>query len=287
MKSQDVYTAIANKIIADLENNTLTWSQPWTSGIATRPLRSEGKPYTGINIMLLWCEAMQVGYSNPTWITYKQAQKLGGQVRKGSKGTTIVYADRFVKTETDSSGNEYEKSIPYMKTYSVFNVEQIDNLPEKFYLPITVGNPDSRLSAVEAYFASTNADIRHQGDKAYYSPSQDYINMPQFESFKNAESYYAVLGHECIHWTGHKDRLDRQGGKKFGDEAYAFEELVAELGSAFLCADLGITPEVRADHTAYIKSWLKVLKSDHKAIFSASSLASKATDYLHNITKGE
>lgn len=175
--------------------------------------------------------------------------------------------------------------IPFMKGYTVFNIEQIEGLPAHYYAPAKSQlNPDQRIEAADAFFADTGADIRHGGSSAYYSPPEDYVQMPVFESFRDAESYYATLAHECTHWTRHKSRLDRDfGRKRFGDEGYAREELVAELGAAFLCADLGLTLEDREDHAAYIGSWLKVLKDDKRAIFTAAAHAQRATDYLHGL----
>jgi antirestriction protein ArdC len=170
-----------------------------------------------------------------------------------------------------------------MKGYTVFNVEQIDGLPEHYYgKPEVQLTPVERISHAAEFFKATNADVRYRGDRAYYSSDGDYIQMPVIEAFRDAESFYATLSHESAHWTKHPKRLDRDFGRKqWGDEGYAREELVAELASAFLCADLGITPEVRDDHASYIANWLTVLKNDKRAIFSAAAHAQKAVDYLH------
>jgi len=176
-----------------------------------------------------------------------------------------------------------------MKGYSVFNVEQIDGLPAHYTAthPPRL-NPEQRIAQAEGFFAATGADIRHGGDSAHYVPALDYVQMPPFESFKGAESYYATMAHELTHWTRHPSRLERDfGRKRFGDQGYAMEELVAELGAAFLCADLELTPQIRDDHAPYIAGWLKALKDDKRAIFTAASHAQKAADFLHSVGSSE
>jgi antirestriction protein ArdC len=287
----DVYERITDKIVTDLEKGERPWMKPWNAehaaGKITRPLRFNGAPYSGINVMMLWSEAMDKGFNAPIWMTFKQSQELGGHVKKGEHGSLVVYANTITKTEqNDKTGEDEEHMIPFMKGYTVFNVDQIDGLPPHYYAlaqapTLTAEERDEQL---EAFFAATGADIRHGGNRAFNSNEGNYVQMPHFEFFKDKESYYATLGHEITHWTRHPTRLDRDFGRKsWGDEGYAMEELVAELGSAYLCADLGITPEVREDHSAYIASWLKVLKQDKRAIFSAASHAQKAADFLHGL----
>ena len=291
----DVYTRVTHKILADLEQGVRPWAKPWNSehaaGRIVRPLRHNGKPYQGMNILLLWGSAMEQGFTCPTWMTFKQAQELGAHVRKGEKGSLVVYADTFRKTETDEeTGEDMEKTIPFMKGYAVFNCEQIEGLPAHY-----TAQPEqpaiaeeARNQALERFFANTGGTIRHGGDRAFYSVTSDHVQMPPFHAFKDPESYYGTLAHEMTHWTRHPSRLDRDFGRKaWGDEGYAKEELVAELGAAFLCADLGITPEVREDHAAYIASWLKVLKNDKRFIFSAAAHAQRAADHLHSYQKQE
>jgi antirestriction protein ArdC len=220
------------------------------------------------------------------WLTFKQALELGGCVRKGEKGELVVYADRIVRAETNDKGEDVERQIPFLKGYTVFNAEQCENLPPQYSAlsAPAVLTPLQRIAAVEQFFANTRADIRHGGTRAYYAEGADFVQMPPFETFRDAESYAATLAHELTHWTKHDTRLARDFGRsRWGDEGYAREELVAELGSAFLCADLAITPEVRADHAAYIASWLKVLKDDRRFIFTAASHAQRAADYLHSL----
>lgn len=211
-------------------------------------------------------------------------------MRKGEKGSLVVYADRIRRTETDAdTGEQEEREIPFLKGYTVFCVDQIDGLPERYYAKAEPRlDPVRRIEHAEAFFAATGADIRHGGNQAYYTVTHDYVQMPAFEAFRDAESYYATLAHECTHWTRHPKRLERDfGRKRWGDEGYAAEELVAELGSAFLCTDLDLTPEPRPDHAAYIGSWLKVLKNDKRAIFTAASYAQRAVDYLHSVGSPE
>ena len=285
---QDIYEKITSQIIAALETGVRPWLQPWSAehaaGRITRPLRANGVPYQGINVLLLWGEAMTKGFSAPIWMTFKQSLELGGNVRKGEHGSMVVYADRIKRTEEGEGGEEVEKSIPFMRAYKVFNVEQIDNLPAHFYATAAPQiDPVERDAMADAFMKAVGVEIKTGGNRAYYSISTDHVQMPPFEAFKDAESYYATGFHELTHSTRHPSRLDRDFGKRrWGDEGYAAEELVAELGAAYLCADLGLTPEVRDDHAACIESWLKVLKDDKRAIFSAASAAQKAVDYLHS-----
>lgn len=289
-KRKDVYMRVTERIISDLEKGVRPWVKPWSAetmaGRITRPLRHNGQPYQGINILMLWIASAAEGFSSPSWMTYRQAQQLGGQVRKGEKGSTVVYANTVTRTEEAEDGTEVEREIPFMKGYTVFNVEQIDGLDGSYY-----ATPEPRFSTsferidhAEAFFAATGADIRHRGPRAFYAQGSDYIQLPPAEAFADAEGYYATLAHETAHWTKHPARLDRDFGRKsWGDEGYAREELVAELAAAFLCADLEITPEVREDHAAYIDHWLKVLRDDKRAIFSAAAHAQRASDYLHSL----
>jgi len=286
----DIYARVTDRIVADLEAGVRPWFKPWSAshaaGRITRPLRHNGTPYSGINVLLLWSEAVARGFANPLWMTFRQALALGGHVRKGETGSLVVYADRITKTEASENGEDIERSIPFLKAYTVFNVEQIDALPALYtagQTPLTL-DPVARIASAEAFFAATRATIRHGGNRAYYAVEPDYVQMPPFESFRDAESYYATLAHEVTHWTRHPSRLDRDfGRKRYGDEGYAREELVAELGSAFLSADLGLTPEPRPDHASYIASWLQVLKDDKRFIFSASAHAQRAADFLHRL----
>jgi antirestriction protein ArdC len=235
---------------------------------------------------MLWMMAEAKGYAAPIWMTFKQAKELGGHVRKGEKASPVVYAGTLEKTEQDQkTGEDIDVCIRYMKSYSAFNVEQIEGLPEHYYAPAAPQiDPVERIEQADAFAAHTGARIDHGGDRAFYAPGPDRIQLPPFVSFQDAESYYATLLHELTHWTRHETRLDRSFGRKtWGDEGYAREELVAELGAAFLCADLGITPEPREDHAAYLGHWLGVLKEDKRAIFQAAAHAQRAADFLKGL----
>ena len=284
---QDVYTRVTNRIIADLEKGVRPWMKPWNAehaaGRITRPLRHNGTPYQGINILMLWSAAATQGYSAPIWMTYRQARELGAHVRKGETGELVVYANTFTRTAENENGEETEEHVPFLKGYTVFNVDQIEGLPAHYHqVAEPVLDPVARIDHAERFFAGTGAAVRHGGNQAFYAGGSDHIQMPPFESFRDAESYYATLAHEVTNWTKHPSRLDRDfGRKRWGDAGYAREELVAELGAAFLASDLEITPEVREDHAAYIESWLQVLHNDKRAIFSAAAHAQRAVDYLH------
>ena len=288
----DIYQRITDQIVSELEKGVTPWLKPWNAehaaGRITRPLRGNGVPYRGINVLMRWSAAMEKGYAAPVWFTFRQATELKANVRKGEHGSLVVYADKIIRTETDAAtGEDAERAFPFMKGYTVFNVEQIDGLPEHYYAkPAPRVDTVQRIDRAEGFFADTGAIIRHGGTMAYYNVSQDFVQMPPLECFRDAESYYATLAHETTHWTRHTSRLDRDfGRKRFGDEGYAMEELVAELGSAFLSADLDLTPTVRDDHASYIASWIKVLKDDKRAIFSAASYAQRAADFLHGLQR--
>jgi antirestriction protein ArdC len=285
----DVYTRVTDQIVAELERGVRPWLKPWNAehaaGRITRPLRFNGQPYSGVNVLMLWAEAQASGYSCPIWLTFQQAKQLGGHVKKGQHGAPVVYASTFKRTERNGSGEDVERDIPFLKQYTVFNAQQCEGLPAHYYaLAEPPREKMERVALADAFFGHTSADIRHGGNQAYYTMGADYVQMPPFESFRDPESYCATLAHELTHWTRHPSRLAREfGRKRWGDEGYAIEELVADLGAAFLCADLQITPEPRPDHASYVANWLKVLKDDKRAIFSAASHASKATEYLHKL----
>ena len=218
-------------------------------------------------------------------MTFRQAIELGGHIRKGETGSTVVYANTFTKTETDGAGQEVEQAIPFLKAYTVFCVDQIDSLPERYYAkPKELTDPVERIAHADAFFDATGAVIRHGGSQAYYMASKDVIQMPPFETFKDAESHAATLAHELIHWTSEPGRLNRDLSRYAKDRSErAREELIAELGSVFLCADLGIAPELepRPDHASYLSSWLKILSNEKRFIFSAAAHAQKAVAFLH------
>lgn len=288
----DIYARITDRILADLEKGVRPWVQPWRAtnaiGRVTRPLRHNGLPYSGMNVLLLWSEAVARGYTNPMWMTFKQALDLGGAVRKGETGSMVVFASRFTKTETNAAGEESDREVPFLKAYSVFNVAQIDGLPDHYYRQTMepVRDPIARIEHADRYFANTGAVIRHGGTHAYFAPATDHIQMPPLETFKDAAAYVATLSHEATHWTAGPNRVNRDLSRYRKDRSErAREELIAELGSCFLCADLGIAPELepRPDHASYLASWLKVLAHDKRAIFSAAAHAQRAVAFLHGL----
>jgi antirestriction protein ArdC len=237
----DIYQSITDQIVSELEKGVRPWQKPWNAshmdGRVVLPLRHNGIANRGVNILTLWMASLAKGYSAPIWMTFEQAIDLGGGVRKGEKGSLTVYSDKITRTETHStSGEESEREFHYMKGYTVFNVEQIDGLPEHYYAkPALRLEPLPRIARAEAFFAALGAEIRHGGNSAYYSSGSDHIQMPVFEAFRDAESFYATLAHESTHWTKHPKRLDREfGRKRWGDEGYAMEELVG-LSGQFGC----------------------------------------------------
>jgi len=291
---KDVYSRITAQIVQYLEKGVRPWTRPWNAehaaGRITRPLRFNGQPYSGINVLSLWMSALGQNFAAPIWMTFRQASELNAHVRKGEKGSLVVYANAITRTERDDkTGEDVEHEIPYMKGYTVFNVEQIEGLPAIYYAKaVPTLDPVARIDHAEKFFGSLGATIKHGGNRAYYAQELDYVQIPLFEAFRDAESYYATLAHELTHWTKHSQRLNRDFGRKiWGDEGYSHEELVAELGSAFLCADLELHQEPREDNAAYIATWLEVLKNDNRAIFAAAAHAQRAADYLNQIAAAQ
>ncbi|MCZ7497453.1 DUF1738 domain-containing protein (plasmid) [Aminobacter sp. SR38] len=285
----DIYARITDRIVADLEKGVRPWVRPWRAenltGRVSRPLRHNGQPYTGLNVLLLWSESVASGFKSATWMTLRQANELGAHVRKGESGATVVYASRFTRTERDASGGEIERDVPFLKAYTVFNCDQIEALPEHYYRrPEPVAKPLERIEHADRFLDNTGAVVRYGGDKAYYSPSTDHIQLPRPELFRDMASMVAIRSHETLHWTSAPGRLNRDLSRYHKDRRErAFEEMVAELGSAMICADLGIVPELdpRPDHAAYIQSWAAILGSDKRAIFAAAAHAQRAVNYLH------
>ena len=293
--ARDIYREVTDTILAQLEKGVRPWQRPWETGVEaekpapTLPLRHNGEPYRGTNVVLLWSAASERGYDQPTWMTYRQAQELGGNVRKGEKGVRVTFAKTWTKKEVDpETGIEEEKEVPVMKGYTVFNVAQIDGLPQRYYERKSEEmSAAARIEGAEAWLQATGVELRHGGDKAYYSPAGDYVQLPSFAAFREPLGYYATAMHEITHWTRHPDRLDRNfGQKRFGDNGYAMEELTAEIGAAFVGAETGVAPEVREDHAAYIGAWMAVMKDDKKAFFTAASHAAKAAEFLSGLTEG-
>lgn len=274
-----VYQRVTNSIIEELKQGVVPWVRPWKSSASPFPrnIISE-RPYRGVNILLLWAAASSQGYGNPGWLTFRQARELGGSVKHEEKATAIVYAAKTTKIAANDSGEEVEQDIRFLKFYSVFNVEQTTGLPDRYYGAPAPKPLGQRHVHVELFLGRIGATVRHGGDKSYYSPEQDTIVLPRRDDFESLRHYYATSLHEHVHYSGHPKRLHRDLKGRFGSRSYAGEELVAELGAAFLCSKLEIEGELR--HAAYIASWLELLKDDSRAIFTAASAASKAADYL-------
>jgi antirestriction protein ArdC len=280
--ARDLYADVSARIIGELEQGAAPWVKPWsaTPGHNVPQNAVSGRPYSGCNVILLWL-ARNRGWATPRFLTFKQAAEAGGHVRKGERGTKVYFVKQLrVKDEGDKADT---RLIPMLREYTVFNVDQCEGLPESIRAgkPMRVRNPDTRDILADEFLRSTRADIREGHGEAYYVPSHDFISMPAFAAFKGADHFYNVVFHELTHWTGHKSRLDRDLKNRFGSRAYAAEELVAELGAAFLSAEFGFDGDVR--NAGYIATWIELLKADKRAFFTAASKAWKAADYLRGL----
>ncbi len=282
----NLYSEITDKIIAELEAGRVPWVQPWGTAAAKAPLglpknASTDRQYSGINILLLWGAVIERGFSGQSWLTFRQALSMGGNVRKGERGTTVVYADRFVPEDEKRCARETgedAQAIPFLKRFTLFNTDQCENLPEDVATaapPVPTGLIEPR---VEALIAATGIDFRIGGNRAFYVPAHDYVQVPPPQAYFEPINWHRTALHELGHATGHPSRLGRDFSGSFGTKKYAFEELIAEINAAFCCASLGIAPTVR--HADYIGSWLEVLREDNRAIVRAASQAGKAADWL-------
>jgi len=279
-----LYSAVTAQVIAELEQGRLPWVQPWESarcGCTMPHNAGTGRAYSGINVLILWAAVVEGGYGSQGWLTYRQAELAGGRVRKGETGTTVCYADRFTPGDEQARARDEDRearTVAFLKRFTVFNVDQCERLPESFTAVLPQLDEADLVPHADALIRASGADLRIGGDKAFYVPSLDFITVPPKAAYPEPINWYRTALHELGHWTGHKTRLDRDltGGR--GGKAYAREELVAEITSAFACASLSIRPTVR--HSDYIGAWLDVLREDERAIFRAASAASKAADYL-------
>jgi antirestriction protein ArdC len=278
---RDLYSEVSARIVAELERGAAPWVKPWsaTAGQNVPQNAVTNRPYSGCNVILLWL-ARSRGWSTPRFLTFKQAIEAGGNVRKGEHGTKVVFIKQLHVQDDEEAD---ARIVPMMREYTVFNVDQCESLPEsiKAGRPMRIRNSDTRDALADQFLRSTGADIREGHGEAYYAPGQDFISMPAFGSFKGADHFYNVVFHELSHWTGHKSRLDRDLKHRFGERAYAAEELVAELGAAFLSAEFGFDGDVRS--AGYIATWIDLLKSDKRAFFTACNKASKAAEYLRGL----
>ena len=282
----NLYSEITDKIIAELEAGRVPWVQPWGTAAAKAPLGlpknvSTDRQYAGINVLLLWGAVIERGFTGQSWLTFRQALSLGGNVRKGERGTTVVYADRFVPEDEKRRARETgedAQAIPFLKRFTVFNTDQCENLPDDVATatpPVPTGLIEPR---VEALIEATGIDFRIGGDRAFYLPAHDYVQVPPPQAYFEPINWHRTALHELGHASGAPHRLNRDLSGSFGSKKYAFEELIAEINAAYCCASLGIKPTVR--HADYIGSWLEVLREDNRAIVRAASQASKAADWL-------
>ena len=283
MRVQELYEHITQSIIKDLEAGVAPWTRPWKLGNAgsIMPVNAAtNRPYSGINIPILWYAQQVNGYPSPRWMTYKQALPLDAHVRKGEHGTTVL----FTKKLTVKGDEDEDKQIAMLRTFMVFNVAQIDGLDDTLSGDLVdLPSPEVNQNAATRFIDATKADIRIGGDRSCYVPSKDFIALPPEQAFVGREHYLATALHELCHWSGHETRLNRALKNRFGTKAYAAEELVAELGAAFLCAHLGV--EGRLRHADYIATWLELLKENNRAIFTASSKASQAANFLRGFSE--
>lgn len=280
----DIYKTVSEKIASLIEKGDLPWQKRFETGAPLQqPLRHHGVPYQGINTLLLWAAAMERGFTSPYWMTFKQAKEMGASVVKGAKSEIVVYVGR-VEKESDqidpSTGEPVKVGVHFMKQYRVFNTSEIEGLAEHYYPKPRTSHHWDREADAEAFFAYLGATIRHGEPTPYYNPADDYVNMPDRESFVDAGAYYSTLAHEVAHWTGHQHRLDRLRSYKARDREYATEELVAELSAAFTMAHLGTSSVPLQENARYIASWAQALREDHRVIFKVASAAQKATDFL-------
>ncbi|HLI12381.1 MAG TPA: zincin-like metallopeptidase domain-containing protein [Alphaproteobacteria bacterium] len=281
-----LYDDITNKIIAELEAGRVPWVQPWGTAAAKAPLAMPAnavtrRQYSGINVLILWGAVIEHGFPVQSWLTFRQALSVGGHVCKGERGTTVVYADRFIPDEERrraQEAGEEAQAIPFLKRFTVFNIAQCEDLPGDLAVAPPAPEPGMIEPRVEALIKATSIDFRIGGNRAFYMPAADYVQVPPPQAYFETINWHRTALHELGHATGHASRLGRDLSGSFGSKKYAFEELVAEMNAAFCCASIGIVPTVR--HADYIGSWLEVLHEDNRAIVRAASQASKAADWL-------
>lgn len=281
---RDLYQSVTDRIVAQMETGTMPWQKAWSATGSAMPMNAvTERPYSGINVVLFWM-AQDAGYAKPRYLTFKQALDAGGNVRKGEHGTKVYY---FKQLTVEDKASGEERQIPMLREYTVFNVAQCENLPAKVVhgSEFKPRNQDEREADADAFIRATGADFREGAGVPCYVPSKDFISMPPFAAFNSRPDFYATSFHELTHWTGAKSRLDRDLSTRFGTRAYALEELVAEIGGAFLCAEFGF--DVVSRSAAYLTSWLEACRENPRAIFAAASAASKAADYLRGLALAE
>ena len=277
----DLYQEVTDMIVAELEKGVAPWVRPWQSlGKDSGGLPYNGytaRAYRGVNVWILIVTAGNRGYDDPRWFTFKQANLLGARIKKGERSVHVTFwRDLTVEEQHPETGVRTERTIPLLRSYSVFNAVQCEGVP-KLYVPPD-REPSLRYAELQGLVGNTGAKVQHGGNMAYYAVTDDRIQMPKLVAFLSEEHYWSTMLHELTHWTGHPARCNRQLANRFHADAYAMEELIAEIGSAFLCAHCRI--DGRLQHAAYIDHWLKVLRSDKRAIFVTSTRAQQAADYL-------
>jgi antirestriction protein ArdC len=279
----DVYEQITSALITAIEEGTGKFEMPWHT--LSSPINAANrKLYRGVNILMLWAAARKHNYSSHEWATYRQWQELGARVRKGERSTLVVFW-KFFDSQTEEEQQEETEDTRarprcFARAYHVFNASQVDGYESK---PESLLSESERIGQADAFFQSLPATIKYGGDRAYYSPADDYIQMPHFTQFKTPEAFVSTMCHELSHWSGAKSRLNRDLSGRFGDESYAMEEMIAQISASFLCADLQIRSEPSADDAAYVSNWLTVLRGDRRAIFTAASKAQEAASYLKQL----
>jgi antirestriction protein ArdC len=286
--ARDLYNEVSTRIAEQLARGVVPWERDWSATAGNNAVANAvtKRAYSGVNVVLLWQVLSTHGYHVPRFLTFKQALELGGNVRKGEHGHKVYLVKRIEARDDDNADSDNPRQITMLREYTVFNVAQCDGLPARV-MEASAGKPrnnEARDVDADEFLRNTGADIREGGDP-YYAPGADFISLPRFEAYRHASGFYATAFHELTHWTGHATRLGRDFRGRFGDRHYAAEELVAELGAAFLCAEFGFDNGDR--HAAYIASWIELLKADKRAFFTACSKAQAATDYLRSVLLAE
>lgn len=289
LRKIDAAATVTALILDKLRSGTAPWVRPWsTTGM--RPARHNGLPYTGINTLYLWAVADARGYTSPYWMTARQACAFGAEVRVGERhAISVYYATARKAGIRGPAGDQGDRLFRFLKYYPVYNADQIEGLPAHYYPEPAdcLHDPVEQRAGIEAFFAAVPVPVRHGGDRAYYSPSTDHIQLPRTRHFQSLDHYWSTRAHECVHASGAAHRLKRQFGKRFGDKAYAFEELVACLGQSFISAELGLPASLHDSHASYIASWIDVLERDKSAIIHAAAKAEQAVAWLRRFSAAE
>lgn len=285
----DAAATVTALILDKLRAGTAPWVRPWsTTGM--RPARHNGLPYTGVNTLYLWAVADARGFTSPYWMTARQAAELGAEVREGERyAISVYYATAKKAAARAQTAEQGDRVFRFLKCYAVFNADQVEGLPAHYHPEPAdcLKDPVEQRAGIEDFFNAIPVPVRHGGERAYYSPTSDHIQLPRARHFQSLDHYWSTRGHECVHATGATHRLKRQFGKRFGDKAYAFEELVACLGQSFISAELGLPASLHDSHASYIASWIEVLERDKTAIIHAAAKAEQAVAWLRACTAND